>query len=73
MEVVPVPNHFPELQVTENITKTIQLVIKCVSITKEAKNEYEKILESDKAVISTKILREIYNTLRNEGWYNVGL
>ncbi|XP_059146869.1 transmembrane protein 199-like [Physella acuta] len=61
------PCNFPELLVTLNIRKTLQQVIKCASTTLEAKNEYEKILESDKAVISTKMVREIYNTLRNEG------
>nr|KAI8728525.1 transmembrane protein 199 [Biomphalaria glabrata] len=59
----------PVLEVTPVIRKTLEKAINSKSISSKLKNECDIVLQQDikKALISSKTIREVYNTLRNEG------
>ncbi|CAL1531953.1 unnamed protein product [Lymnaea stagnalis] len=59
----------PVLQVTPTIKQVLEKVLKCKCITEPLKNQCSSIISqsTDEFVISTKIIREVYNTLRKEG------
>ncbi|KAH9525696.1 hypothetical protein Btru_002061 [Bulinus truncatus] len=59
----------PVLQVTPTIRHTLEKAMKCKSISESLKTECTNILQQQlyEALISTKVIRQVYNTLRNEG------
>ncbi|RUS82352.1 hypothetical protein EGW08_009867 [Elysia chlorotica] len=60
-------HRLPQVSITKNILDAVQKIIDLPNVKDSLKQQCIEVQKNEKGVVSTKVLRDIYKTLRNEG------